>query len=269
MKSSHLPHTPDGRIWFGVAFALIVLGVVTQLNEPFQQELMLTLNHAASALPDVFWGSLTVSGLGWAALILISITDRHDLGARLVLTSFIVGGAVTHSLKPWLSLPRPGEVLPLELVHFIGNPVINYHSMPSGHSLAAFCMGSLWVCLVRANQWPWWCNFCAWSVAVLIAASRIAVGAHWPADVLVGSGLGLIVGWLSWRFPFAWPARQASSFPWLAVALEATGAWCAFTFDEGMPIALIWQQALGVIAILSIILRVHTWLDKPSTKASS
>lgn len=253
-----LSSPPNARIWFALATLLIAAGVFVQYVN-WHPQLMLGLNQTAGQLPDTLWSCITVSGLGWAVLILVSVMHRGDLGARIVLTAFIVGGIVTHTIKPLLSFPRPGEVLPLDLLHFIGNPVINHHSMPSGHALAALSMGTLWVCLIRSQQLSRGLEWLSWIIVLMIASSRIAVGAHWPADVLVGSGLGLMVGWLAWRFPFAWPRHNTLAFPWLPVLVEGLGAMAAFTINEGMPLALIWQGALGGIAIFSIMWRIHTW----------
>lgn len=259
---------PDARIWFSVAVLIVAMGVLLQHAEGHAW-LMLELNQAARFLPDSLWSGITVSGLGWAVLILVSVMSRGDLGARVVLTAFILGGVLTHTLKPWLSLPRPGAVLPVDMIHFIGNPVINHHSMPSGHALAALCMGTLWVCLIRSHKHPRWIEVFAWMIASAIALSRIAVGAHWPADVLVGSGLGLLVGWLAWRLPFAWPHKKENAFPWLPVFVEGLGAWAALTFDEGMPLALDWQFALCALAILSIVWRIYAWWTLPTQEATA
>ena len=249
---------PDARVWFALATLLIAAGVFTECSD-WHPALMLALNQAASELPDIFWSCITMSGLGWAVLILVSIMHRGDLGARIVLTAFIIGSIVTHALKPLLSLPRPGEILPLNLIHFVGEPVINYYSMPSGHALAALTMGTLWACLIRSQQLPRWLESLSRITVIMIAFSRIAVGAHWPADVMVGSGLGLIVGWLAWRFPFAWPRPHFQAFPWLPVLVEGLGAWAAFTLDESMPFAFVWQGALGGLASLSIMWRILSW----------
>jgi len=66
-----------------------------------------------------------------------------------------------------------------------------------------------------------------------IALSRIAVGAHWPSDVLVGAGLGLVFGGIA---PHAWPvgalarglARPGGQRAW-AVLLLGCGAWIGLT----------------------------------------
>jgi membrane-associated phospholipid phosphatase len=266
MQHTYSP-PPDARVWFAVALSLIAAGVLAQ-NSDWHPSLMRELNHFASVLPDTFWACITVTGLGWAVLILVSALNRSDLGTRIVLTGFVMGSIVTHSIKPWLSLPRPGAVLPVDVLHFIGDPVINHHSMPSGHALAALCMGTLWVCLVRTQRYPRWLEWLAWTIASLIAVSRIAVGAHWPADVLVGAGLGLIIGWLAWRFPFAWPRQNDTAFPWLPVLLEGIGAWAAFTLEEGMPLGLIWQNFLGVMAVLSIVWRLYAWQTQPKAETA-
>jgi hypothetical protein len=109
----------------------------------------------------------------------------------------------------------------------------------------------------------------SWGVVCTIAASRVAVGAHWPADVLVGGGLGLMVGWLAWRFPFAWPSKNDPAFPWLPVLVECLGAWAAFTFDEGMPLALVWQWALGGLAVASVLWRIQTWWALPTSEKAA
>jgi VanZ family protein len=163
---------PHARVWFAVASLFIAAGVSIHFSDG-HTSWMLGLNQVAQLLPDTFWSCITVSGLGWAVLILVSVMSRTDLGARIVLTAFLLGGVVTHTLKPWLQVARPGEVLPLDLLHFIGNPVINHHSMPSGHALAAMCMGTLWVCLIRAHAYPRWLEVLSWVITTTIAGFQM------------------------------------------------------------------------------------------------
>lgn len=254
--SARLAPAPHAITWHGFALTLIVAGCYLQLSD-WQYALMLSLNQATQALPDAFWAILSVTGLGWAVLILVSALCRQDVGARVVVSGFVFGSILTHSLKPWLSLPRPGVIITADQLHFIGHPVINQLSMPSGHSLAAFCMGALWVCLIRTHNHPRWLEVLAWLIASLIGMSRIAVGAHWPADVLVGAGLGLIAGWWAWRLPLTWPRVNQRNAIALPVLVECMGAVAAFTFDEGMPQGLWWQWALGGMALVSIAWRLR------------
>ena len=38
----------------------------------------------------------------------------------------------------------------------------------------------------------------------MVAFSRVVVGAHWPADVLAGLGLGIWIAWLAQRWEWWW-----------------------------------------------------------------
>lgn len=219
---------------------------------------MTFINQKATFLPEFFWAALSITGLGWSVLVLVSVMSRKSTGAQLVILAFFLGSAITHVLKPFISSPRPGAIISNELLHFIGDPVISHQSMPSGHSVAAFCMASLWIFLARIHKTPQWVEWAAWITAALIATSRIAVGAHWPADVLVGSGLGVIVGLLTWRLYFVFQLNEILASPWWAVGVETLGAFAAMTFEEGLPMALIWQRAIGFIAIASVACRVHS-----------
>jgi hypothetical protein len=79
----------------------------------------------------------------------------------------------------------------------------------------------------------------------------------------------MMVGWVAWRFPFAWPRHTPNAFPWLPVLVESLGAFAAFTINEGMPLALIWQGALGGIAVMSILWRIHSWRASRSTETTA
>ena len=116
-------------------------------------------------------------------------------------------------LKLIVDFPRPVAALP-DLVRIIGEPELQY-SFPSGHAAyAMLAAASLWplaACRIRALLVAW----LAW-----VAWSRIAVGAHFPADVFAG----FVIGWLA-----AWIACLSSGTRWvwwcaaLAIALLDQG----------------------------------------------
>ena len=60
--------------------------------------------------------------------------------------------------------------------------------MPSGHTLTAFAVaGSIYFAIDadRRKRFVW-----LWCLAALVGLSRMALGAHWPGDVVVGACLG-------------------------------------------------------------------------------
>ncbi|MGA9116545.1 MAG: phosphatase PAP2 family protein [Bacteroidota bacterium] len=71
-------------------------------------------------------------------------------------------------------------------------------SFPSSHAVNNFAAAALFAYYYR--RWRWW--FFGW--AFLVAASRVAVGVHYPSDVLGGALIGILL---------------AAAFLWLARAI--------------------------------------------------
>jgi undecaprenyl-diphosphatase len=53
-----------------------------------------------------------------------------------------------------------------------------------------------------------WCAPWTLGLAAAIAYSRVAVGVHFPLDVIAGSALGCLAGWLVHRRGLQWEARR-------------------------------------------------------------
>lgn len=61
-----------------------------------------------------------------------------------------------------------------------------FNSMPSGHATASFAgLVALGMLVPRAKP-------VTWTLAIIIGASRVAYGAHWPSDVLLGAFIGMV-----------------------------------------------------------------------------
>jgi membrane-associated phospholipid phosphatase len=94
-----------------------------------------------------------------------------------------IPGLVVAIVKRLIGRVRPSDLGPFHYVPFGWRP--DYASFPSGHSTAAFAaavaVGAVWE---RARP-------AMWLYAVLIAASRVCVAAHYPSDVLAGAFVGI------------------------------------------------------------------------------
>jgi len=148
------------------------------------------------------WSNITLFGdtLIIFALLLPFIGKRPELIWAVLLSACIVVIPVQLS-KEFIDSVRPAGLLPLDELHLIGY-VARHSSFPSGHTAAAFTFASALALMPVARRW----KVAAVLAATLVGISRIAVGIHWPLDVLGGA----LVGWfgtamgcyLAARLPF-------------------------------------------------------------------
>ncbi|MBR4859847.1 MAG: phosphatase PAP2 family protein [Alphaproteobacteria bacterium] len=62
-----------------------------------------------------------------------------------------------------------------------------WHSMPSGHTTVTFA-GLVMIGMLAPKYKP-----ITWTIACVVGASRIFVGAHWFSDVILGAFIGMVV----------------------------------------------------------------------------
>jgi membrane-associated phospholipid phosphatase len=111
-------------------------------------------------------------------LTIISLVVRFEF----VFIAIALPGLVFTIVKRLIGRLRPSALGPFVYVPFSWRP--EYASMPSGHSTTAFAaavaLGAIWP---RARPLLWF-------YAVVIAASRVIIYAHYPSDVIAGACLG-------------------------------------------------------------------------------
>jgi len=144
--------------------------------------------------------ALTLVGGGWAALALVPLTAWPGRpGVRSfsrALVAVIAGQALlvvaikaaVGRVRPWIALSLPAPV---------GAP--HDGSFPSGHAAGAFCVATFLAVALPDffPESPWRARLLSAGVtgfAVMIALSRVYLGAHFPTDVLGGALLGGAVG---------------------------------------------------------------------------
>ena len=168
----------------GFAAAFLVLWV-TGTNEAW----FYRLNGWSGATGPQLWAGITIFGNALVLLALaLPILWYRPQWAWALLAAAIVTTVVTHTMKPWLALPRPAAVLGAEAITVIG-PELRAKAMPSGHAAAALTLAGALVPAMKSRG----ARAAVLFVMTLVALSRVVVGAHWPMDVMAGA----LIGWMS------------------------------------------------------------------------
>jgi len=193
-----VPPLPSWRRW-ALPVLMLALGAPSWLHwgEP---ALFVAINQACLVLPAPVWTGLSLLGNTWGVLAVTSpllVLAPRLLWAWLCAVPF--GVLFARLGKGLLDSPRPAAVVDNSLFRLVGEK-LEVASMPSGHTLTAFAVASsLYFALdARGRVRCAW----LWLLAATVGLSRIAVGAHWPGDVAVGAGLGVLAGMLGnllWR----------------------------------------------------------------------
>lgn len=153
------------------------------------------LANAAAQRRAVRWLFKRVSRLGdgvfWYALMAALPLIYGEAGLRTsarMLVAGAVGLALYKFLKTRLVRERPFvRLVGIECVL----PPLDRYSFPSGHTLHAVCFTKIAIASFPELA-PLLLTF-----AMLVAASRVVLGLHYPTDVLVGGLLGACLAALS------------------------------------------------------------------------
>lgn len=164
-------------------------------------QLFLALNRAlAGPWLDRIFVAITQLGNGWvlAALVVpaLLVFDRRRLRRHLValVVAVALGGLVVTLAKVAFDRPRPPERFAAAgvAVHApLGTP--SDRSFPSGHTQTAFGAATYLSSMYPAGA-PVFLG-----LAALVGVSRVALGVHYPSDVLVGALVGAAFGLVGHR----------------------------------------------------------------------
>jgi undecaprenyl-diphosphatase len=159
-------------------------------------DLLTWLNHnlIPFSLPVLRTISFTTTAISISLVLIVLIISVHERSEPLrrkfyILISVLIFAAiVSQGLKQLIYRERP----------FITHPSIEKFSdgggssFPSGHTLEAFAMATALSLLFSKKKIV--IPVFAW--AILVAYSRIALGVHYPSDVIAGILLGIFIGWI-------------------------------------------------------------------------
>ena len=151
------------------------------LHQPFLVPVFSRLTHLGDPKSVLFigvFGVIEAIAAGRKMSRLNSGGKRPSLWPWL---GILLAALVTGWLKEMIGRPRPAEIFSIPGL----DPREMGRSFPSGHTVGIFA-----VARILDLRWPkgrvvWW------SIAVLVALSRVVLGLHWPSDVAAGALIGL------------------------------------------------------------------------------
>ncbi len=153
----------------------------------------LLLRPGGSWVPRIVWftalgGFLVMGPVTLAAAAWLAWRGARRQALWLVAT-IGAGRLLVEGTKLLAQRPRPSVTDRLEFV--------TSWSFPSSHS-AGTMMTVAALALLVGGRWPAW--LAAGLAAAAIGWSRVALGVHWPSDVLAGWGFGLAWVGVAWRY---------------------------------------------------------------------
>ena len=237
-------------LWATVPPALLIVLAAVVFLDGRNQALFVAGNRFLNdVLSPALWSAITLTGsvLGALALLAPSLKTYPRLIAAALLaaplaTLFSEGG------KQFFDLMRPAGVLAADSFQLIGQRLY-VHSFPSGHATTTGLAAATLILTWPEAATRWRIATSALLIGALILLSRIAVGAHWPLDLLVGAAGGWLCGvcgaWLTSRFRF-W--ERPGGVRVMAVMVLATSLALLFV-NLGYPDAHLYQIGLGAWGI--------------------
>lgn len=163
--------------WFG--FNRFLFESINALHSPRWDAFMFAVTEAADhrLFP---WYMAAILFIAHIAPRIVPFSNGLVFGLGYGASWVIVG-----YVKNALAMPRPVAVLGAHAVHVVG-PVRLENTMPSGHTVFAFMLAA-----ALSPGAPAGVKVLLWTFAALAGLSRIAVGAHFPADVIAGALIGV------------------------------------------------------------------------------
>lgn len=145
------------------------------------------IGHSASRAARAFWLTVTHLGGAFCAItlaVLPLLVDALERAALHATVTLVVSHLLVQFVKRTVSRPRP--MLGGSYAALIKAP--DRFSFPSGHSAAAMSVAFAYAVAYPPLAAP------LLGVAMAVGLSRVALGVHYPGDVLVGQLLAVLTG---------------------------------------------------------------------------
>ena len=208
--------TTDEKDILGIHMQELLLRMLTSTlrrNIHIMQFLYLLERLRMPGLNELMLG-ITYLGDEMAFLVIALVTfwciDKRQ-GYFLISVGF-AGTVLSQFMKLACRIPRPWVRDPNFTILEQARAAATGYSFPSGHSQASVgTFGSI----ARTAKTRWWRAVCI-AIAILVPFSRMYIGVHTPADVLVGSGISLVLIFLLYPVVYR---KEGRGFKWLLAGM--------------------------------------------------
>lgn len=186
------------RIGLGMLAAWAV-GAALPLLAPLDERLFVAINHLGDG-PEWLYQALDPHSrnymlLAAAAALAVLLASRRPRFAGGALLAMVFAGVfsdlVLEVVQLGIDRPRPEEALGAEAMRSHGRHWSHIPSFPSGHLIVTTALVSAAAAMARRLRPALFVYLAA------VAVTRVAFGAHFPLDVLLGTILGWQVGLFS------------------------------------------------------------------------
>jgi membrane-associated phospholipid phosphatase len=161
-----------------------------------QKDSFFFINYNLGQFPNIIYN---ITQLGDASIILsfliIFILYAPKIWESLISAS-LASLMFSVGLKNIFRVPRPAVVFDNNCFVIIGKTAVGHASLPSGHSITVFTTFTVLLFAFMPEKLPYkilWVLFTILT-GLIIAFTRVGVGAHYPLDVIIGSIIGYISG---------------------------------------------------------------------------
>jgi membrane protein DedA with SNARE-associated domain/membrane-associated phospholipid phosphatase len=175
-------------------FVRLSYAINANRDQHFDERVMVLIHDHSTPWLDTLMRIVTSAGDA-ATIMLVSVSlalffinhhGRRRAGATILLAT-ISGFALNHIFKISFQRERP------DLWELIARP--HTYSFPSGHAMVSMAVygTAAYLCEITFPRYRWGFRIVAAALVLLIGASRVYLGVHWPSDVLAGFAAGLVI----------------------------------------------------------------------------
>ncbi|MBL7734907.1 MAG: phosphatase PAP2 family protein [Chitinophagaceae bacterium] len=227
-----------------------------------QKDSFLFINHNWAQYPNL---QFNLTQLGDCLILMCFLGIFIAYAPKIwesLLPGLLVSALFSSSLKNIFKVPRPAAALDNDSFVIIGKKLTGFNSLPSGHSITVFTILAV---LLFAFMPPKLKYKIAWSLFIVIAglviaSTRVGVGAHYPIDVTTGCIIGYISGlagiFISRKYRiFAW-VNSKKYYPLFILLLLV---FCVVIIDKiiGQHLIIFYLSLISLIVSLYKIISVY------------